>query len=40
MKLYHATDFDNLGKILAEGLKPSAGVIYLAESYDETLSRH
>ena len=34
MKLYHATDYDNLGKILADGLKPSAGVIYLAESYE------
>lgn len=38
MKLYHATDFDNLGKILAEGLKPSAGVIYLAESYEKALA--
>lgn len=38
MKLYHATDFSNLSDILDEGLKPSSGVIYFAESYEKAVA--
>ena len=38
MKLYHATDFSNLSDILDEGLKPSSGVIYFAESYEKAVT--
>lgn len=38
MKLYHATDLDKLSDILDEGLKPSSGVIYFAESYQKALA--
>ena len=38
MKLYHATDLDKLSDILDEGLKPSSGVIYFAESYQKGFS--
>lgn len=38
MKLYHATNLENLSDILDEGLKPSFGVIYFAESYEKALA--
>ena len=38
MKLYHATDLDKLSDILDEGLKPSSGVIYFAESYEKAVA--
>ena len=38
MKLYHATNLENLSDILDEGLKPSFEVIYFAESYEKALA--
>lgn len=38
MKLYHATNFSNLSDTLNEGLKPSSGVIYFAESCEKALA--
>lgn len=33
MVLYHATNYENLGSILAEGIKPSMeGIVYLADT--------
>jgi len=38
MIFFPAIVFNNFGKFLAGGLKPSAGGIYLAESYEKALA--
>lgn len=39
MKLYHATDKENLVSIITEGIKPDAfGDVYFAESYEQALA--
>lgn len=36
MKMYHATNYENLGSILENGILPSPeGIVYLTEKQDE-----
>lgn len=36
MKMYHATNFENLGSILDKGILPSSeGIVYLTANQDE-----
>ena len=38
MKVYHATDYNNLENIMVRGLQPSGEGIFFAESYEQALA--
>lgn len=38
MKVYHATNFDNLSSIIANGLEPKGEGIFVAESFEQALA--
>lgn len=38
MKVYHATDYDNLASIIVDGLQPSGEGIFFAEGFEQALA--